>query len=196
MKLTVQELIARASHYWPADFEWHARGERPPEIDRLFGLYKQEWPRRGAQWLALVADLRQELPGYSIYNSTVPSDPSFRCTLRPPKEQRQPRLEQMVVGCLSLIAPVYAVYGLEYEYEYKRGKRLQSSNNRLFLDELPQELREPADIVARRMEAHFRVERLTPDVAATPVPLYVDLTFPPHATLFHALLSSHPDSVY
>jgi hypothetical protein len=194
MKLMVQELIARASHYWPADFEWHARGERPPEIDRLFDLYKQEWPKRGAQWLALVEDLRQQLPGYSIYNSTVPSDPSFRFTLRPPKDQLRPRLEQMVVGCLSLIAPVYSVYGLEHEYRSR--KWLGISDDRLFLDELPPELREPASVVARRVEARFGVERLTPDVAATPVPLYVDLKFPPHATLFHALMSSHPDSVY
>ncbi|HZI16323.1 MAG TPA: hypothetical protein VE153_38515 [Myxococcus sp.] len=194
MKLTVEELIARASHYWPADFEWHARGERPPEIDRLFGLYKQEWPRRGTQWLALVEALRQQLPGYSIYNSTVPSDPSFRFTLRPPKEQLKPRLEQMVVGCMSLIAPVYSVYGLQYEY--KRGKRSQHSNARLFLGELPPELKEPAEVAARQIEAHFGVERLTPDVAETPVPLYVDLKFPPHATLFHALISDQADSVY
>jgi hypothetical protein len=194
MKLSVEELIARASHYWPADFEWHERGEIPPETHRLWALYKEEWPRRGAQWLALVEDLQQKLPGYSIYNSTVPVDPSFRFTIRPPKERLKPRLDQMVVGCLSLIAPVYSVYGLQHEY--RRRKRVMSANDRLFLDELPQELREPADVAARRIEAHFGVERLTPEVAATPVPLYVDITFPPHATLFHALISEQADSVY
>jgi hypothetical protein len=100
----------------------------------------------------------------------------------------------MVVGCMSLIAPVYSVYGLQYEY--KRGKRSQHSNARLFLGELPPELKEPAEVAARQIEAHFGVERLTPDVAETPVPLYVDLKFPPHATLFHALISDQADSVY
>jgi hypothetical protein len=193
MKLTVQELIARASHYWPADFEWHGRGERAPEIDRMLALRKEQWQQRGEQWLALIEDLRQELRGYSIGNATAPSEPCFRCSVYLPEARGKPRLEQVVVGCLSLIAPVYTVYG--FQCEYRRGKRLQNSNERLFLDELPPEMKEPADIVARRIEALFGVERLTPEVAATPVPLCVDITFPPHATLFHALISTHPDSI-
>jgi hypothetical protein len=193
MKLTVEELIARASHYWPADFEWHERGARAPENDRRLALCKQQWQLRGEQWSALVADVRQELPGYAIRDATAPSEPCFRCAIRPPKEELKPGLEQVVVGCLSMIAPVYAVYA--FQCEYRRGKRLQNSNERLFLDQLPPEMRKPADVVARKIEARFGVERLTPEVAATPVPLYVDITFPPHATLFHALISEQPDSI-
>ncbi|HZI09562.1 MAG TPA: hypothetical protein VE153_04165 [Myxococcus sp.] len=193
MKLTVEELIARASLYWPADFEWYERGERAPENDRRLALCKQQWQQRGEQWTALVADLRQQLPGYSIHNATAPSEPCFRCSVYLPEKQLKPRLVQVVVGCLSMIAPVYTVYGLQYEFRPK--KFYKKSNQQLLLDPLPPEMLAPADVVARRIEARFDAERLTPEVAATPVPLYVDITFPPHATLFHALISEQPTSV-
>jgi hypothetical protein len=69
------------------------------------------------------------------------------------------------------------------------------SNEQLFFEQLPPELREPAEAMARGMEARFGVSALPPAVAATPVPLFVDVQSPPHTTLFHALFSSHPVSV-
>jgi hypothetical protein len=193
MKLTVEALVVRASHYWPADLEWYERGERAPENDRRLALCQQQWQQRGEQWSALVAGLRQHLPNYSIQDATAPSEPCFRCSVYLPEKQLKPRLVQVVVGCLSMIAPVYTVYGLQYEFRPK--KFYKKSNQQLFLDTLPPEMLEPADVVARRIEARFDAERLTREVAATPVPLHVGITSPPNATLFHALISEQPTSV-
>jgi hypothetical protein len=192
MTMTVEELIDRARDYWPADFEWFLKGEETPETARRDALRRQVWRERGKQWLAMVEDLKQDLPGFSIRDVTAPSDYCLRCAAYPPAEQKKPPLVQVVVGCLSMIAPVYTVYALHYEYRPR--KRPPMSNHQLFLDELPPELRGPADAIARRMET-LGVSRLPPDVAATPVPLCVNVTRPPHATLFDALFSDQPDSV-
>ncbi len=191
--MTVEELLDRVRNYWPVTFEWYERGEKAPENERRFALLKQAWQQHGKQWCAMVEELRQDLPGFSIREATAPSEACFRCAVRPPEEQKKPPLAQVVVGCMSMIAPVYTVYGLQYEYRPR--KRPKMSNEQLFLDTLPPEMRGPADAIARRIEATFGVSRLPPEIAATPVPLSVNITFPPHATLFHALFSDQPDSV-
>lgn len=193
MAMTVEELLARARHYWPADFEWYSRGEEAPETARRFALWAREWQERGNPWRAMLEELGKDLPGVSIREVTAPSDICFRCAVRLPEQQKPAPLVQVLVGCLSMIAPVYTVYGLQYEYRPRGPPRRM--NERLFLKDLPPEMREPADAIARRMEVTFGVGRLPPDVAATAVPLYVGITAPPHAMLFHALFSDQPDSV-
>jgi hypothetical protein len=193
MTLTVEELLARARSYWPADLEWLMRGEDTPETARRFALWDREVQQRGGEWYAMLADLRQDLPGFGVHMVTAPSDTCFSCSVYPPKEQKKPPLVQLVVGCMSMIAPVYIVYGLQYEYRPR--KRPKFSNHQLFFDELPPELRGPADAVARRIEARFGASRLPPEIAATPVPLCVDIICPPHATLFHALFTTSPESI-
>jgi hypothetical protein len=192
MTPSAEELLAIARQYWRADNEYQLKGERSPETDRLHTLWKQEWQRMD-EWRAMLEELRQELPGFSVNQVTTTSDACFRCAIYPPKEQREGLRVQVVVGCMSIIAPVYTVYGLQYEYRPK--KLLKSSNEQLFFDALPPELRAPADAIARRIESRFSVSRLPPEITATPIPLFVDLKRPPHATLFHALFSSEPLSV-
>jgi hypothetical protein len=193
MTLTVEELLDRARPYWPADLEWFMRGEDTPEAARRFALWDREVKQRGREWYAMLADLRQDLPGFSVNMVTAPSDTCFSCSAYLPKKQRTPPLVQLVVGCMSMIAPVYMVYGLQYESRPK--KRPKYSNEQLFFDALPPELREPADAVAHRIESRFGASRLPLDLAATPVPLCVDLTCPPHTTLFHALFTTSPTSI-
>jgi hypothetical protein len=193
MTLTVEELLSRARPYWPTDPECVMRGEDTQETARRFALWDREVKQRGGEWYAMLADLRQELPGFGVHMVTAPSDTCFSCSAYPPKEQEKPPLVQLVVGCMSMIAPVYMVYGLHYESRPK--KFYKNSNHQLFFEELPPELRGPADAVARRIESRFGASRLPPDLAATPVPLCVDILCPPHATLFHALFTTHPDSI-
>jgi hypothetical protein len=192
MTPSAEELLAIARQYWRSDNEYQLRGERSPETERLHALWKQEG-RRLAEWQVMLEELRQELPDASVNQITTTSDACFRCAIYSRREQRTPLLVQVVVGCMSILAPVYTVYGLKYEY--RRKKRLKTSNEQLFLEALPPELRGPAEAFARRVEARFSVSRLPPEVAATPIPLFVDLKWPPHATLFHALFSSEPLSV-
>lgn len=192
MTPSAEELLDIARRYWRSDNEYQLRGERSPETDRLLALWKQEW-RRMDEWRAMLEDLQRELPGFSVCQITTTSDACFRCAIYPPEEQGKGPLVQVVVGCMSILAPVYTIYGLQYEY--RRDKLLKVSNERFFFEQLPPELRGPGDALSRRMEARFGVGRLPPEVAATPIPLFVDLKWPPNATLFHALFSSEPLSV-
>lgn len=192
MTPSTEELLAIARKYWPADEDSYLRGERSPEAARLEERWNEAMPRM-REWRALVADLQQQLPGFSVREVTTTSDACFRCAIYPPQEQRKPPLTQVAVGCMSVLAPVCTVYGLQYEYRPRQLLRI--SNERLFFEQLPTELREPAEALARQMEARFGVSALPPEVAATPVPLFVDVQSPPRTTLFHALFSSHPLSV-
>ena len=80
--------------------------------------------------------------------------------------------------------------------QYPRRRPLGSlDERRLFFNALPHSMLRPAAVLARRMEARFGVTALPPELAATPVPFYVDWREPPHTTLFHALFSSEPDNV-
>jgi hypothetical protein len=96
----------------------------------------------------------------------------------------------VVVGCVSILAPVYAIYGLQLGY---RGK--QRIDERIFLEELPPEMQAPAELVARKLEATFGLTALPRELARTPVPVIVEPKEPPHTTLFDALFISRPESV-
>jgi hypothetical protein len=190
MRLSVEELLARVRPYWPATDEYSWRQERSPERERLDAYWMEEWRRRRDEWRGFRAELQQDLPRYKVYNATSPSDAGFRCSIYlPARRRRYPRV-QLVVGCMSMLAPVYMIYGLQYDYRHSL-----SSNDRLFFGELPAVMLKPAKALARRLESRFGVTALPPELAATPVPFYVDLQVPPHATLFHALFTSEPTSI-
>jgi hypothetical protein len=52
-----------------------------------------------------------------------------------------------------------------------------------------------ADVIARKLEETFGVEKLPRELARTPVPLFVKWVEPPETTLFHALFTNEPDNV-
>jgi hypothetical protein len=56
-------------------------------------------------------------------------------------------------------------------------------------------MREPADIIARKIEAMFAVRRLPREVADKPVPLFTPWKEPPETTLFDVLFDSQPDNL-
>lgn len=189
MTLSLAELLASARPYWLADDGYQSRHAWSPEDERRSANWKQQWRTRGAEWKALLADVQRELPRHRVREATHLDDAGFRCAIHlPSRRERFPR-EQLVVGCLSMIAPVYMVYGLQYD------DRREPLGHRLFFGSLPPVLLRPAATLARRMEARFGVTGLPPELAATPVPLYVDNREPPHTTLFHALFSSEPARV-
>jgi hypothetical protein len=190
MTPSLDELLARVRPYRRTDDVYASRHERSPEDERLYALWTQE-EHRLEQWEALLAQLRADLPRYRIEDVSHPRDAGLRCTLDPPVLEGSELHRQVVVGCLSLLAPVYMVYGLQYP---RRGHR-SFEERRLFFNALPHSMLRPAAVLARRLEARFGVIALPPELAATPVPFYVDWREPPHTTLFHALFSSEPDNV-
>jgi hypothetical protein len=57
------------------------------------------------------------------------------------------------------------------------------------------EIRAPAEVIARKIEATFGYSVLPREVAETPVPLFVQWKQPPETTLFHALFTNEPGSL-
>jgi hypothetical protein len=189
MTLTVEHLLSIARRYWPSDKEQYLHPERSPEVARFQALWEQELQKM-EQWGAFVRALNRDLPGFTLGNVTAPVDASFRCAAYPETVFERPGLRWIVVGCVSILAPVYTLYGLQYVYRDK--KRIDP---KVFFEPLPAEMQAPADIISQGLESTFGVSRLPRELAETPVPLFVDPQQPPDTTLFHALFISQPESV-
>ncbi|QRK14260.1 hypothetical protein JQX13_13480 [Archangium violaceum] len=189
MTLSAEQLLSIARNYWPSDMESYLRPERSLEVARFQALWRQELGKMG-QWGAFVRELNGELPGFTVGNVTAPVDACFRCAAYPETPSESSPFRWVVVGCVSILAPVHSVYGVQYEYS--GGKRIR---NEVFFEPLPVEMRVPADVLARRIEVTFGARVLPREIAETPVSLFVEPQKPPNTTLFHALFTSQPASV-
>jgi hypothetical protein len=189
MKLTVDQFLSIARNYWPSDLESSLRPERSPEVARLHDLWNKELKGMG-RWAEFVRALNEDLPEFTVGNITATFDACLRCGAYPKTNRAPAASGWVVVGCVSILAPVYAIYGMQYEYNGK-----QRFGEEVFFEPLPARMRAPADLIARKLEATFGVSALPRELAETPVPLFVDSREPPHTTLFHALFSSQPESV-
>ena len=96
----------------------------------------------------------------------------------------------IVVGCKSILAPVYTIYGVEYGRE-DTGRR----SPKVVFAPLPERMQPIAEVIAQQLESLYGVSLLPREVADTPVPLYIEPMEPPHTTLFHALFTSEPESL-
>ena len=187
MPPTREELIEIAKRYWSSEPDVYEREEYSPESLRLYELWEQELAKIG-QWWAFLKELRSELPGYIIGDGTATPDACFRCVAYLPQQPASPARDWVVVGCVSILAPVYTVYAVQFEYgETTRVCRVVD------FDARRPEIRAPAEVIARRIEATFGVSALPREIAETPVPLYVEWKRPPETTLFHALFTNEPE---
>jgi hypothetical protein len=184
-----EQLISIARNYWPASGGYYLRQEIGPEAKRLYELWKQELEKI-ERWWAFLEELERELPEFAIGDATATPDACFRCVAYPAGNRPLPALRWVVVGCVSILAPVYTVYGVQFEY---------SDATRVFravdFDPRQPEARAPAEVIARKIEATFRFSALPREVAETPVPLFVQWKKPPETTLFHALFTNDPGSL-
>ncbi len=189
MGFTAEQLLSIARNYWPSDKEHYLRPEQSPEVARFQELWSHELKKLDS-WGAFVRHLRRDLPGFTLGNVTAPVDACFRCAAYPDAAHKPRELRWVVVGCLSILAPVYILYGVQYRYSGP--KRM---GEEVLLEPLPPEMRAPADIIARRMEETFGAHAIPREIAETAVPLFVDPRQPPSTTLFHALFTSQPERV-
>jgi hypothetical protein len=187
--LSAESLLALVHNYYRADKDFDLRRENSPEAERFLSLWVQE-RKKMDQWDAFVDDLQAALPGLNVGNFTSTCNASFRCAVYPKVEKPPQPVVWCVVGCVSILAPVYAIYGLHLHYSGR-----QRVEERVFLESLPPEMQAPAEVVARKLEATFGVTALPRELARTPVPLIVEPKEPPHTTLFDALFISRPESV-
>ncbi|MFL5352621.1 hypothetical protein [Archangium sp.] len=186
MHPSTEELFSIARNYWPSTEEYYLKGEASPENQRLGALW-QEKLKRIDRWWAMLDELKEELPELTIGDATATLHASFRCTAYSKKVNQQ---RSALVGCLSIIAPVFTVYGLEFEYQGET-----RTVSRICFEPLPAYMQGPAGVIARKIETMFGASALPREVADTPVPLFVEWKKPPHTTLFHALFSSTPERI-
>jgi hypothetical protein len=189
MSWTPEKLLAIARNYWPADMETYLGPDKSPAFTRLHALWERELEKM-EQWHAFLGALDRDLPDFMIGNATAPGDGSFRCAVYFRDGRTPPGIQRVVVGCVSVLAPVYAVYGVESEYQGK--KRIRDT---VLYEPLPSDMAAVADVVSRRIRATFDVHALPHEVADTRIPLIVDPVMPPDTTLFHALFISTPERV-
>jgi hypothetical protein len=190
MPLTAEQLLSIARNYWPGDMETYLRPDTHVVYARLEELSDCEF-KKIEEWRAFIRALRGELTSdLKVSDITVPGDGSFRCAVYFHETRTPPNTEWVVVGCVSMLAPVYTIYGVESEY---RGK--QRIRDTVFYEPLPSDMQAIADAMARRISATFGVQALPREIAETRVPLFVFPVVPPDTTLFHALFISTPERV-
>lgn len=141
-------------------------------------------------WKAFRAALRSELPDHIIGETYSSADGGPRCIIYPPKDSRTPSSNWLVVGCVSLLAPVYFVYGAECDYIEGSLRNIKTS-----FEPAPLKMSLPAQLIARTIEASFGFSAVPREIAKTPVHLFAGLLGPPKTTLFHTLFTSAPNSI-
>jgi hypothetical protein len=189
MALTAEQLLSIVRNYWPSDLESYLKPEGSPEVARLHELWGKELKKMG-RWAEFVRALNEDLPEFTVGNITATFDACLRCGAYPRTNRPPSSSGWVVVGCVSILAPVYTIYGMQYEFRGE--KRL---GEKVCFEPLPAAMRAPADLIARKLESTFGVSALPRELAEAPVPLFVEPLRPPNTTLFHALFSSQPESV-
>jgi hypothetical protein len=189
MPLSLEQLISIAKNYWSSEGAPPSGQEFTLEATRLHARWEQELAKID-RWWAFLEGLERELPGFTIGDATATPDACFRCAAYPVGEQRLPALRWVVVGCVSILAPIYTVYGVQFEY----GETTRTLKAIDFDGRRP-EIRAPAEVIARQVEAAFESSPLPREIAKTPVPLFVQWKKPPETTLFHALFTNEPGTL-
>ncbi|HZI14368.1 MAG TPA: hypothetical protein VE153_28640 [Myxococcus sp.] len=190
MDLSPETLLDIARKYWRADREYDGRLESPPEYQRFGALWDEKLKGDLQRWRSFQDALRTELPGFIIHDGTSSFEGAFRFMAYAVSPRSSPPFRFALVGCLSVLAPICTVYGVQYDFVGK-----ERHNPRLSFDPFPPEMSDPADLIARNLEATFGVQRLPREVAEFPIPLIVHNKEPPQTTLFHAFFDSQPDNI-
>jgi hypothetical protein len=198
MPISAEELLSVARNYWRSDHEFDDKPENSPETERFHDAWEQALKKLD-QWRALMGELRVAFPHLNIGHATATCDACFKCMVYtnqepvssdPQEDESRSRL-WTVVGCLSVLAPVYTVYGVQYDY---KGREVRGAA-RVFFDPLPPEMQVLAEVIARKIEARFGAEALPREIAEIRVPLIVHFKEPPETTLFHALFTPEPENL-
>ncbi|MFP2907574.1 hypothetical protein ACLESD_21500 [Pyxidicoccus sp. 3LFB2] len=189
MTLTAQQLLEVASRYRDTTKDYYLRQEASPQHERLEALWKQELLKLD-RWHAFLRSLGQAHPGFTFGDGTAPLAPCFRCVAYPARDYPHPAVPWAVVGCISILAPVYALYGVEFELE---GSLRRKST--VHFAPLPGSMAAVARSIGQRLEAEFQVTELPRELARTPVPLFVESKQPPATTLFDALFTDRPEVI-
>ncbi|MFE8603334.1 hypothetical protein [Archangium violaceum] len=191
-RFTVSELMEVCRQYYPAgrtlDDHEHAAS---PEWHRFHARWHEAMADR-SRWLTLRGALEEAFPGISVGDATAYThDGGYRCCVYSIEPQdKADGVSWEVVGCVSLLAPLYFVYGTQHRY---RAGRRESPAVALFLESLPEALTSSASKVTRAIESVFGYQPLPVQWVSVPIPgLCLDHFEPGRATLFRALFTLEP----
>ena len=184
-----EDLLAIVRKYYDSSNAFMFTTEPSPETKRHDEIWKQ-WIAHMEPWYAFREGLRSELPTYVIGETYPSMDGGPRCMVYLPKESWSPQSNWDVVGCVSLLAPVYFVYGVEWDHIDGRRQNFRAS-----FEQPPPGMAWPAQVVARAIEKIFGFSACPRELVETPVPLYAGLVEPPETTLFHTLFTSAPSNI-
>lgn len=188
--LTREALIAVASQYWFSDRKWNFADELSPETTRLHQRWREALEKDRARWDVFLRDLKDALPGFTTGSYMAACDGSWRCLVYDDAGLPKPRFRYVLVGSMSILAPVYVVYAVEYGFDGE-----ERGEGRLYFEPFGPSMAEPARVIGEKLENHFGVEKLPQSVWETPVPFICNWQEPPDTTLFHALFSSEPKNL-
>jgi len=189
---TAAGLMELCRQYYPAGrtLDDHEHGASP-EWHRFHSKWHEAMADR-SRWLTLRSALEEAFPGASVGDATAYThDGGYRCCVHAigPRD-RGDGVSLEVVGCVSLLAPLYFVYGTQHRY---RGGRRDNPAADVFLEALPEALTSSASKVARVIESVFGYQPLPVQLASVPIPgLCLDHFEPGRATLFRALFTLEP----
>ncbi|WP_375765171.1 hypothetical protein NR798_25995 [Archangium gephyra] len=165
---TVDELLALVHRFYPSNLEGNdPRHETSEEFQRLLAAREAamaDTPRAQA-WDSFFRRLRDAVPGSHVENwSTLRYDACWRCRVYLPGTSPTSTEVKAVVGLVSILAPVFAIYASHQTYE---GQRV--SNTRLFFPPMPTEFHEQEAILDGLIRSSFGFERLPNEILFTPV---------------------------
>lgn len=108
------------------------------------------------EWPSFVRRLRDEFPGCKVWDKTVPwYDPSFACQISWPNGEYGESARDAIVCVLSMLAPVYAIYGMRQAAKREHWMRFPP---------LPMEFQAREAQLAELIEAEFGFARLDNEV--------------------------------
>lgn len=184
-----EELLAIVRQYFRFEHGYDLVIGSTPEHDRWSRLRFQMFQSTTPRWRqTVVREVTRALPALSVTDPSGP-DASFMVEAYQPRQYKGRELRYAVLGSMSHLAPVYTVYAVHEHW--LDGERLSTE----VFYEVPDHLREPAEVIGRAIENEFKVARLPVEVAQTRIPLFVDPHEPGEATLFHALFSAEPGNL-
>lgn len=184
-----EELITLVRQHYPSSNALMFTSERSPETRRLDDKW-EHWVSNLESWDAFRDELSRALP-HHIIGETYPSmEGGPRGVIYMPQEAWAPHANWDVVGCMSLLAPVYFVYGVEWDFLDGRRQNLRAR-----FSSPPPSMAGPARVIAETMERMLGLAPLPRELADTPVPVYAGSLEPHETTLFHALFTSAPQRI-
>ena len=172
-ELTGEALVRLVHRYYPAGIEnYDPRYKESEEGQRLQALIDAQMREAPLAWKDFIQRLRVEFADCSIWDSTIPwHDPCYSVRVSNPGFVTGDLVFDEVVGLVSTLAPVYALYA-----SHTDRASLPERTSWLRFPPFPSRLQGHEAKLAGLIESTFGYTRLSNDILLIPVPDLVPST--------------------